>query len=275
MKDLFVLKNSDELNVTTQGNYPASLTLTEAGDQPYQLSGTVTNAAGGAALPGAYVAVYDSTGAFVAGDYVDDGGEYAVELPVGTNYEAVASATGFAPADSFTFSITDTSVTNDFTLTAYTDEDRVIYGKVFEPDGTTAVGGARIDVVDSTGTVVATTASIADGEYAVPDLALGDYSLVVSKAGYNIERQAVSITAGSTLVEADVTLTAFTEPTGSTISGFITRADTTGIANAWVGLYSSPLEALEQTTTTNADGYYCFENLPAADYVVKAKAVEQ
>lgn len=275
MKDLYNLTKSALIDIENQGNYPATLELEAADALPYQLSGTVKDSVGDTAIANAYVAVYDTAGAFLAGDYADDSGEYAVELDAGTGYEAIASATGFVSSAPFTFSITDQSIFQEFTLTAFSDTDRVIYGKILEPDGTTTVDGARIDVIDDTGVVVATTMSIPDGEYSVPNLALGTYSLVVAKAGYNTRRVSVTIAAGSTLVETDVQLTAFSEPTGSTVSGYITQTDDTAIANAWVGLYTSPGEALLETTATNAEGFYSFEDVPNGDFVVKSKVVGQ
>lgn len=275
MRDTFVLNNSTPITIGAQGNYPVSLDLIEAGDMPYQLSGTVKNTADDTPIENAYVGVYDSTGAFIAGDYTDINGEYAVALAAGTGYKAIASIEGYAPSDSFTFSISDQGVVHDFTLTAYSDVDRVIFGIITESVGSTAVEGARITVFDDLGAEVATTISILDGEYSAPYLSVGEFTMVVSKTGYSTQRIAVTITAGAPLVERDVVLEARNEPTGSSVSGYITEVDETAIANAWVGLYSSPDDMLQETTTTNADGYYCFEDVPAGSFVVKSKAVEQ
>lgn len=275
MRDLYALNKSPEINVETQTDYPASLQLTQASDLPYRLSGIVQNADGNTPIPNAFVAVYGSDGTYLAGDYADAGGEYSVTLDVGDNYKAIASASGFASSAPYTFSIVDTDMAQNFTLTAFSDEDRVIYGVVTESDGTTAIGDARIDVINSAGDVVASTVTIADGEYSVPDLALDTYSLVVSKPGFNTARDSVIIALGNTFVQKDKQLSARTEPTGSTISGYITQSDTTAIANAWVGLYTATDDLLQQTTSTNAQGYYCFEDVAENTYMVKSKAVEQ
>ncbi len=275
MRDLFDLNKSTVINIETQDNYSASFELTAAGDLPFQLVGTVKDTTSSAPIANAYVAVYNEAGDFAAGDYADANGEYAVNLAEEDNYKAIASAAGFAPSEPYTFNIAGQSVSHHFTLTAYSDQDRVIYGKIVETVTAAPIGGARIDAVNSAGDVVATTISIPDGEYSVPYLEMDTYSLIVSKAGYNTKRESVTIELGNTLVEINVELSENTEPTGSTISGYITHDVGTAVPNAWVGLYLLPDEELIQTTSTNDEGYYCFDNVAPGDYVVKSKAVEQ
>lgn len=274
MRDLFDLNRSPVINVTDGSFNSASLELDRSDPLPYQFTGTVTNSVGGALIANAFVAVYDATGTFIAGDYTDANGAFAIDLPDATGYEAFASAVGFSASATHVFDIQGTSVSFDFSLAAYTDTDRVVYGKIFDDGGLNPISGARVDVVSDAGVVVASTTTIADGEYSVPNLEEGDYSLVVSMTGYNIARVDFTIAAPDLLlVEENVSLITHEDPTTSTISGIISDSDGAGIADAWVGLYSSPAEALLKTTSTNSDGYYSFEAVENGAFLIKSKAI--
>src|SRR5262249_20184555 len=60
------------------------------------LSGTVTNANGGAGINNIFVAIFNSGGNFLSGASTDQNGYYFTILPSGTYYAAVINAAGFA-----------------------------------------------------------------------------------------------------------------------------------------------------------------------------------
>lgn len=277
MRDSFELEKGSIIDIQAQDNYSSSLPLNAADNLPVQFAGSVKNAAGDVAIANAYVAVYDENDDFFLGSYADENGNFSIPfVSAVTAYKAVASAAGFVPSAPFTLTISDEDIIHDFTLNALTDEDKVVYGQVFLDDGTTPVEGARIDLIDENEAVVASTMSIADGEYAVPYLSYGDYTMTVTKAGYNAARENITLIAGTSLVQRNVLLSVHDVPSGSTVSGYITNEDGGApIANAWVGLYSTTGDALEKTTTTNSEGYYCFENVLNGTYYIKSKAVVQ
>jgi hypothetical protein len=73
-----------------------------------------------------------------------------------------------------------TSVGNDFS-----EGTAAITGRVFVDGTLAAISGVTVSLTDSSGTVVATTTTVADGSYSFAGLTLGDYTIVEAQpAGY-------------------------------------------------------------------------------------------
>ncbi len=115
-----------------------------------------------------------------------------------------------------------------------------------------ALAGATVAVQ---GPISRTAVSGADGTYRFQTLSVGDYTVTVSKFGYQTFTGAVTVLEGQTAVR-DAVLTA---AASATITG--TVSSTAGPAvGATVALVGTPV-----TTTTDANGHYSF-TAPTGDY---------
>lgn len=271
--DSYELKYSPVINITGTEENTTSLELKEAQNLPLQLSGFVYNSAlGGIVIANAFVSVYDMSDNPVASAYTDGSGYYSITTLTDGDYQIAASANRFYPCDPVSITLGAEPVEKYLMLQPYINADRVIYG-VITGTNMSLVDGARINLIDSAGNIIASTFSIDNGEYSFPSLKNGEYAIVVSAAGYSAGSVTnIIISDEIPLANKDVKLIAYTPPVESaTISGFITNL-TEPIANAWVGLYCD-CETLIDTTVTTNEGYYIFSNVTPGYYVVKAKAL--
>ena len=143
--------------------------------------------------------------------------------------------------------------------------------------GITPVAGAKINLSNLTGTVIASTYSAADGEFVFYDVEDGVYSLTASADGYFASAPvAVTILGGST---ANVSLAMVVDGRtyNGTVSGIIRDIAGAPVANCFVGLYAVTevggiqTETLLAATRTNSEGKYLFGGVLAGTYMIKAK----
>jgi large repetitive protein len=154
--------------------------------------------------------------------------------------------------------------------------------------GEPAIGGATLELLNSAGTVVATTTTAPDGSYQFVGMAPGTYSVrEVQPAGYSDGKDAAG-TNGATNPSNDlmtVTLAAgqqslnnnFGELKVATISGsvYLDRDNDGIIDSSEKGLAGTTVELLDldgnvvASTVTLADGTYAFRNVLPGVYTVK------
>lgn len=276
VNDSYDLNYSEPVTLTDSEDETADLELFSSDLLPLELFGYVySTTKGGAVIANAYVTVYDEFDAPVTTAYTDASGYYAVTTLSAGDYKVGVSAKGYTASELAPVTLDDVPVQQDIVLQPYSDTDRVIYGIITDAVTTDPILGARIDVVNSIGAVVASTTSIGNGGYAVYGLDDDDYTVIASVSGYSAESGTATISGATPFVEVDLAFTAYYTPlaVSGTISGFITDTSSDPIKNAWVGLYSESagFETLVASTSTSASGYYIFEDVAPGDYVVKAK----
>jgi len=207
------------------------------------VSGTVTNSAG---TPLAGVSVNFGGGYTTT----DANGNYALnKIPAGT-IQLVVAASGY---NSQTQNVTITggnTTTANFALTAVSGN---VSGTVTSSAGA-AIAGA---VVSFSG---GSTTTNAGGNYVLNNVPAGTIQLSASANGYNGQSQSVSITGGSTAT-ANFTLIA----TNGNVSGMVTSSAGGAIAGATVSFSGG-------NTTTNANGNYSLNNVPAGTIQLQASA---
>ncbi|HVU15945.1 MAG TPA: carboxypeptidase regulatory-like domain-containing protein [Candidatus Didemnitutus sp.] len=122
---------------------PITQTLTvTAHSYPQGIQGKVTNTAGGAGIPGAFVAILNSNGVALGGIIADSSGNYQAPTPVGS-YQVVALASGFV-TDATTSAVTVTAsamTTNNPSLTAGTT---TISGQVIRASTTNGISAVAL-----------------------------------------------------------------------------------------------------------------------------------
>lgn len=246
------------------------------------ISGTVTNAAGGAALQNIEVDVYSGT-TFTAQVCTQSNGTYtAGGLAPGTYTVAFNPANGFCGVrlnfqiqyydDQSTFgSATPIQVNSGATTTgidAALQAGGSITGTVTASGGSTGLPSVEVDL--NGGSSVTCTAS--DGSYSFIGLATGSYTVAFNPAGtlcgtpLNYVSQTasnVSVTAPAAHSGVDAALVA-----GAVISGTVkTGSPATALAGVQVELFDSSQKFIKETCSA-ADGSYSLENLPAGSYYV-------
>ena len=149
--------------------------------------------------------------------------------------------------------------------------------------------GITVNLVDASGTVVATTTTDADGNYSFTGLGDGTYTVQVDKTGPLASTEQTEDPSGQgdsrsqaitfTRSDPDITNVNFGYAEDYTISGTVyydkDRSET--LNNGEPGFDGVTVNLLDEagatvaTTTTKADGTYSFAKLPAGKYTVKVE----
>ena len=149
--------------------------------------------------------------------------------------------------------------------------------------------GITVNLVDASGTVVATTTTDADGNYSFTGLGDGTYTVQVDKTGPLASTEQTEDPSGNgdsrsqaitfTRSDPDVTNVNFGYAEDYTVSGTVyydkDRSET--LNNSEPGFDGITVKLLGEdgsvvaTTTTKADGTYSFAKLPAGKYTVKVE----
>ncbi|MBK9462530.1 MAG: carboxypeptidase regulatory-like domain-containing protein [Sphingobacteriales bacterium] len=243
-------------------------------------------------IPGITVTLYDSNGDVIATTTTDDNGNYVFEgLPAGDYTVIVGQGPdGTTPSTPSSITVTlapgEDITTVDFGFTPVVPELGSIgdfvwldtNGDGVQDPGETGIPSVIVTLYDSNGDVLATTTTDQNGGYIFNDLPAGDYTVIVGSGPDDTTPStptSVSVTLGENedYLDADFGFTPI--PTGS-IGDFVwndTDGDgvqdpgETGIPGITVTLYDSNGDVIA-TTTTDDNGNYVFDNLPAGDYTV-------
>jgi Carboxypeptidase regulatory-like domain len=273
------LQSADEVSVTA-GNTTDGLDATlEPGGQ---VSGTVTNAATHAGVPGVQVTVFSENGFASAvtdgsGDYTVaglDSGSYKVEF----DGSALNYGRQFYKAQLSAQSANEVSVTAGQTLggvDAALQPAGEIVGIVTDASTHAPVEAVEVTVYDSEGNVVEGSVTGVKGKYRVVGLAAGSYRVgFEAGSGYRAQfyngrgslasADAVNVMSGETAGGIDAAL----QPSGQ-VSGTVTDAST-GAALEQVGVtvYNGEGNAVG-SGTTDASGKYAVTGLAAGSYKVE------
>lgn len=144
-------------------------------------------------------------------------------------------------------------------------------------DGISPISGAKINMTNLSGAVVATTYSAADGEFVFYDVADGVYSLTATASGYLATAPVAVTILGGSIANVSLAMIVDGRTYSGTVSGIIRDASGAAVANCFVGLYAVKdvagvqTETLVATARTNAEGKYLFGGVLAGAYMVKAK----
>ncbi|MEW6427699.1 MAG: carboxypeptidase regulatory-like domain-containing protein [Thermodesulfobacteriota bacterium] len=239
------------------------------------LTGTVTDASGGAPLGGVMV-IATASGQNPRFAVTNSQGVYAIYgLSTTANYLAIASTPGYERSVSVVGTVSATGTVQDIALTAVA-QTFTLTGTVTEGCGNTGVAGAKVIASYTPGNgapdffKVATTD--ANGLYTLGGLPQASgYTLVVVPGGNLRVQKATGIDGtGQTTVTQD-----FVIPCGSTISGTITGVTAGPVFVVLFDATSGTPVDLQTLSTANGTGGfdYTFSNIAAGTYKVAASAV--
>ncbi len=269
----FTLANNNEADI--------NLNLTPP---PINTNGSVTGTVydttllTGKVVSGATVKVFTKDGTPYAHTITDTNGAYTIsDLPMGI-YSIAAVKNGNYLSTEIPLTISNVlPVTINLVLINNVNTlKNVIYGIVKDNVTNLPIDNVNISlykIVDTEKTLVASTTSIADGEYTLDLVNDGTYELVFDKTGYQTSQVSNIILVGGTKFDASTALKSFIGTINSTVSGIVKNELGIAVANAFVGLYkiTDEAETLVAVTYTNADGKYMFGNVLEGEYIVKSK----
>ena len=235
--------------------------------------------------PGDYTVQVDSSN-FVPGGALEGYTQTYDADGTGTANESDTTLAGAGSDPTQDFGYQNTSLA-DISGTVFDDLDA---DGVLEA-GDDGIAGVTVDLLDSAGNVIATTTTDTSGNYTFPDLPDGDYTVAVTDTanvldGYTLTSALDALPV--TVAGVDVTDVDFgyaqapeTASIGDTIyfdadRDGIQDAGEGGIDGVTVDLYDAGPDGivgtaddlLVATTTTDANGNYTFDGLPAGTYYV-------
>ncbi len=241
----------------TQTTLGAPLAVTDAGPGTAPVQGYVRQP-DGTALAGATVTLIDAAGGQAARASSGDDGWYQLSAPTAGTYTLIAMASSHQPRASAVHA-GDQPVDLDVLLSGASR----LTGTVRAAATGAPLAGATVSLADPRGEVVAARSTDSHGQYVVPDLAPGRYTLALSAPGCQPAAMPVTVTDGDATSQ-DAELRA-----GAQVHGRARTAAGTPVPDARVMLLDSDGN-VAGLATTEVDGSYSFENLPEGDYTVVA-----
>ncbi|MCF7549875.1 MFS transporter [Pseudonocardia sp. WMMC193] len=209
--------------------------------------------AGGAGIGSAVVTLTGPDGVQVgrAGTAADGGFEF--HLPTGGTYLLVVASGALRPSATMV-AVADAPVRHD-----------VVLGGGVEVTGTVRPAvPTTLTAIDARGDVVGVARTDAGGRYRMDGLAAGTVTLTAAGEGHPPVATTVTLTDGTPLVH-DVTV-----PDRATLRGTVTADGTgRGVPEA-VATLVDPDGHVVGSTTTDADGRFGFDDLPAGRYTLTA-----
>lgn len=275
VSNTFTLANNNEADINLNLSLPPISTTGS-------VSGTIydTTLLTGQVVAGATVKVFKDGTPYAHTVSATDGTYTISDLPMGIYTIAAVKDGNYLSAD---VPLTISSILPVTINLALINNDastmNVIYGILSDKTTGLPIDNVKISLYSVVGelkTFVASTTSIADGEYVLDQVADGNYEITFDKAGYQTSTVNNITLSGGTIFNATTTLTSIVGNINSTVSGIIKTDLGVIVANAFVGLYKivDGVETLVAITYTNAEGKYMFGNVLEGEYLVKAKLSE-
>lgn len=275
VSNTFTLANNNEADINLNLSLPPISTTGS-------VSGTIydTTLLTGQVVAGATVKVFKDGTPYAHTVSATDGTYTISDLPMGIYTIAAVKDGNYLSAD---VPLTISSILPVKINLALINNDastmNVIYGILSDKTTGLPIDNVKISLYSVVGelkTFVASTTSIADGEYVLDQVADGNYEITFDKAGYQTSTVNNITLSGGTIFNATTTLTSIVGNINSTVSGIIKTDLGVIVANAFVGLYKivDGVETLVAITYTNAEGKYMFGNVLEGEYLVKAKLSE-
>ncbi|WP_129729008.1 carboxypeptidase regulatory-like domain-containing protein, partial [Ectobacillus funiculus] len=256
---------SDTLAISLHPNQTSTIVL-PISPNPGSLTGFISNAQTGGAMPGTIITIFKSTtGEFVTSVVSDGSGQFLINGLTPGSYRAVASADGFS-TDAANFTIEPGNTT---TLSfALAPNPATLTGTVTDAQtGTPIAGAGVVMVIQGSGIIVASTQTDQTGNYVLTGIAPGSYNVVISAANFTSQTVSVNLTAGETET-VNVALT----PNPATITGTVRDAITGNVlSNALIQIFNGQGSFLA-SMLTDVNGQYTISGLPEGMLSIQASA---
>ncbi|MDQ0115006.1 carboxypeptidase regulatory-like domain-containing protein [Paenibacillus harenae] len=229
---------------------------------PGSVAGTITNA-GGLPLAGVFVEALDNRNNVLSTTITSASGQYAINsLAPSTNDRLRISSPGFVTL------IIGFQVTAGQTTTVnatLSDTAGSIAGTITDAASGLPIDAVSIRVFISEGIALQSTLSDAGGNYAIPSLSPGSYSVVIAAEGY------ASRTVGAYVNSGVVTPNSVSlEMLAGAITGTVTDLPGTPLPDVVIRVFQNNI--IVGRVATDGTGSYMLGNLASGNYVVSARA---
>ena len=228
---------------------------------PGTIEGIVTDATTTNSISGASVQIFQGT-ALLSSGLTDASGNFSFPNFAPGSYTITVTASNYQ-----TTSISAQVVSDQTTAVAMTLQGNpgTLSGVVVDSSSSQPVSGVVIDLLQGLN-LVATTQTDASGQYLLPQLAPGSYTLRATAPNYQVSSQGVIISAGGTPTE-NLSLNILP----STLTGVVIDAETSEvIAGAVVNLLQG--NALITNTLTDVDGNFNLNGLAPGSYSIQVSS---
>ena len=228
--------------------------------QPGSLSGTVLDSTTTQPISGAEIVVFNGS-TVVADILTDSSGNYsATGLSPNVSYTVRVSATNYQTAIQGVTVQSNQTKTVNFALNA---QPGSIFGQVTDRVTTTALVNATVNLLQNA-VLIASTQTDSSGNYQIPALAPGNYTLQIGANLYQTLLVAVSVQANQT-----TTVNASLQANPGSVQGTVSDARTTNaLPNAQVQLFAG--SNLVAFLLTDTNGNYLITGIAPGQYSVTA-----
>ncbi|MFI0729745.1 MFS transporter [Streptomyces sp. NPDC021225] len=213
---------------------------------------------GDAPLAGAAVTLIDNTGRQLGRTISGPDGRYALAAPDPGSFVLIGSAPGHQP-QAATLLVSDAPVTCDVRLAGGGGPIGAVRTLGGEP-----LAGAAVAATGPDGAVAATAVTDEKGEFALPELAPGSYTLTISAEGHRPHAERLDVTGHGQPPRIDAEL----RPAAK-VRGTVRARGGRPVEDARVTLLDSAGDVVGQCLT-GADGAFSFAGLTGEHYTVVA-----
>lgn len=235
---------------------------------PGTLTGSVVNVLNNQPIPGAVLQVFDSTGALAATVLSNDNGFYQVQNLAPGTYRVIASAANFGSAAQDAAIASNAVTTLLFQLQP---NPGTITGTVYNEQTGAPIQNASVVIrqFSAAGPAVATTATNAQGEFAVFNLVPGTYTIIASQQSFGTQAASASVASNET-TEVQLNL----PPNPGSVQGTIINAQTgTPLPDTLIRIIDSG-GVLVAVSQTDVNGVYRVDGLAPGSYTLVAVNAE-
>ena len=190
------------------------------------------------------------------------------KIEIGDGYSIVASYDGYGSVGEDKVSVASGETTN-VNLPKLSNKFGAIKGKVVDSSGT-AVEAATVSLSSSDGSSYTLTTG-SDGSFSKTDVAIGTYSVAVSREGYQTNTLTSTYTIESSKT-TDITDSIVLKSKYASITGTAAYGDKSDASNISVTIEDSNGRTLK-TVTTGATGVFTF-SVEEGTYTIRANAVD-
>ena len=230
---------------------------------PGSIQGTVVDSETMSAISGASVQAVNSQNIIVESTTTNGSGQYSFGSLLPGSYSLIFTANGYATQTLGAVVTSNTVTIVDATLSRIAG---ALVGTVQDPNAA-AIPGATVTVFLNN-IQVGSVISDSNGNYMVPGLPPGSYTVVVSAPNYTTESVSAMIANGQTTT---VNVTLNEDP--GTLTGFVRDTNNVPIPGGSVTVQiSTGTGIIVATTVTAPDGSYTVPNLAPGNYTVVAAA---
>ncbi|QHE62502.1 hypothetical protein FHE72_16855 [Rossellomorea vietnamensis] len=248
-------------SIVTAGN--TTITNLFLDPNPGSIQGTVIDADTMTAISGASVQAVNNQNVVVASTTSNGSGQYSFTSLTPGSYSLIFTANGYATQTLGAIVVSNTVTIVDASLSRLAG---ALVGTIQDPNSA-AIPGATVTVFQNN-IQISTVVTDANGQYMVPGLPPGSYSVVVSAPNYTTETVAAMIESGQT-----TTLNVTLNENPGTLTGFVRDTNSNPIAGGSVTVQiSTGTGIIVATTVTAPDGSYTVQNLAPGNYIVIAAA---